>query len=74
MDVNVGWAAAYSAPDRGFPDDGTLAKGELNKSGWVYADLDFALLRSARADAQVFTRADWESQKEPSLSVTETKL
>ena len=27
VDVNTGWAAVYSTPDRGFPDDGILAKG-----------------------------------------------
>jgi predicted amidohydrolase len=74
VDVNVGWAAVYSTPDRGFPDDGVIARGELNKPGWVYADLDFALLRSARNEAQVFTRADWDSQQKPSLAVMETKF
>jgi predicted amidohydrolase len=71
VDVNIGWAAVYATPDRGFPDDGILAKGELNKPGWVYAELDFPLLRAARANAQVFTRADWDSQNQPSLTVTQ---
>ncbi len=70
IDVNIGWAAAYSAPDRGFPDDGTLAKGEINQPGWVMADLDFAALKATRTKAQVFTRADWEDQALPGLGVT----
>ena len=70
VDVNTGWAAVYATPDRGFPDDGILARGELNKPGWVYVELDFGLLRAARANAQVFTRADWDSQDQPSLKVT----
>jgi predicted amidohydrolase len=69
VDVNIGWAALYATPDRGFPDDGVLARGELNQPGWVYADLDFKLLRAARTNAQVFTRADWDSQERPSLKV-----
>ena len=74
VDVNVGWAALYATPDRGFPEDGILAKGELNAPGWIFADLDFALLRAARANAQVFTRADWDSQNIPSLRVTQAHL
>jgi predicted amidohydrolase len=74
LDTNIGWAAAYSAPDVGLPDDGVLTKGELNKPGWVYADLDFALLARARRHAQVFTRADWDTQALPGLAVTETRL
>ncbi|HWY61022.1 MAG TPA: carbon-nitrogen hydrolase family protein [Rhizomicrobium sp.] len=71
VDVNVGWAAVYAMPDRGFPDDGILARGELNKPGWIYVELDFPLLRAARANAQVFTRTDWDSQSQPSLAVTQ---
>jgi predicted amidohydrolase len=74
VDVNTGWAAVYSAPDRGFPDDGVLAKGALDQPGWVYAELDFALLARARRHAQVFTRADWDGQTLPDLKVTETKF
>ena len=70
VDVNIGWAALYSTPDRGFPDDGTLAKGDLNMPGWVMAALDFALLKSAREQAQVFSALDWEAQALPDLSVT----
>ena len=74
VDVNRGWAAVYATPDRGFPDDGMLAKGEPDQPGWVTAELDFDQLRAARKDAQVFTRADWDSQDQPSLSVTETRF
>ena len=74
VDVNDGWAAAYATPDRGFPDDGILARGQRNSPGWVTAELDFDLLRAARAKAQVFTRADWNSQDRPSLDVAPVKL
>jgi predicted amidohydrolase len=74
VDVNRGRAAAYATPDRGFPDDGILARGELDQPGWVYADLDFDRLRAARQNAQVFTRVDWDAQALPGLSVTQTKF
>jgi predicted amidohydrolase len=69
VDVNVGWAAAYATPDRGFPDDGVLAKGDLGRPGWVMAELDFALLKAARGRAQVFSARDWDGQAQPGLDV-----
>jgi predicted amidohydrolase len=74
VDVNIGWAALYSAPDRGFPDDGVLARGDQDQPGWVMGELDFAALKVARAEAQVFTRADWPSQALPDLFVTAQPL
>jgi predicted amidohydrolase len=74
VDVNIGWAAVYAMPDRGFPDDGVLAKGELNRPGWVTAELDFARLKAARGQAQVFTAKDWDSQSLPHLTVTTRTL
>ncbi|WP_300299818.1 carbon-nitrogen hydrolase family protein [Ferrovibrio sp.] len=69
VDVNLGWAGVFAAPDRGLPDDGVIVQGKLNAPGWVYADLDFGLLRRARDNAQVFTRRDWDGQMRPSLAV-----
>jgi len=74
VDVNHGWAAAYATPDRGFPDDGILAKGEPDRPGWVTADLDFDRLRAARDTAQVFTRRDWDGQSRPGLDVERVTL
>jgi hypothetical protein len=69
VDVNNGWAALYAAPDRGFPDDGILARGELNRPGWVMAELDFDRLKASHASAQVFTAKDWDTQAKPGLGV-----
>ena len=69
VDVNIGWAAAYAPPDRGFPDDGVLAAGVLDRPGWVETGLDFARLKTARGQAQVFTRRDWDGQGRPDLKV-----
>lgn len=74
VDVNTGWASVVAMPDRGFPDDGVIAQGRLNEPGWVYARLDFAALKAAREDTQVFTRRDWDSQDRPSLDVAMVKL
>lgn len=69
VDVNNGWAAVYATPDRGFPDNGVLARGTMNAPGWVHAELDFDRLHATRETAQVFTRKDWDGQSRPSLSV-----
>jgi predicted amidohydrolase len=42
-----------------FPD-GVVAQGELNQSGWVYADLDLDLLARARREGQVHNYQDWD--------------
>jgi len=74
VDVNVGWAGVYAAPDRGLPDDGVIVEGSLSKPGWVLAQLDFDALRRSRDEAQVFTRRDWPAQSQPSLDVEAVRL
>ena len=75
VDVNIGWAAVYAAPDRGFPDDGVLAKGELNRPGWVMAELDFARLKAARAPCPGLYRPRLGRRRRlPGLDVTRVTL
>ncbi|MFO0997263.1 MAG: carbon-nitrogen hydrolase family protein [Alphaproteobacteria bacterium] len=64
VDENVGAAGAFGPIDRGFPSDGTIATGELNAPGWVFADLDFEAARKVRSEtAQVFNARDWEKEE-----------
>ena len=53
LDQNRGAAAIYGPVDRGFADDGVIARGAFDTPGWVMADLDFAALAKVRADGQV---------------------
>lgn len=62
VDVNIGAAGVYTPIDYGFPDDGVLAVGELNRPQWVYADLDFAKAEEVRRSGQVFNFRDWPTQ------------
>jgi predicted amidohydrolase len=62
VDVNVGAAAIYAPVDRGFPDDGVLATGELNAAQWVYADVNLAAIAEVRRSGQVFNYRDWPGQ------------
>jgi predicted amidohydrolase len=62
VDVNIGAAAAFAPPDRGLPDDGVVARGEMNLPGWVYADLDLEAIRRVRTEGQVLNSRDWSRQ------------
>lgn len=62
VDVNIGAAAIYTPVDRGFPDDGILAIGELNASQWVFAEIDLDSIAGVRENGQVFNYRDWPLQ------------
>ena len=62
MDDNFGAAGVYGPPDRGFPEDGVVAIGELGKPGWVYADLDLDKVADLREDGGVLNYQHWPEQ------------
>jgi len=68
VDVNIGAAAVYTPVDRGFPDNGVLACGELNRVQWVYAELSLAGIAAVRAQGQVFNYRDWPLQERFALN------
>ncbi|HQU02508.1 MAG TPA: carbon-nitrogen hydrolase, partial [Acetobacteraceae bacterium] len=59
LDDNRGYAAAFGPVDRGFPDDGVLARGVMNQPGLVFADLDPQRIESVRQTGAVLNHADW---------------
>ncbi len=59
LDANRGYAAVFGPVDRGFPEDGVIARGALDEPGWVYATLDPARLEAVRADGGVRNHRDW---------------
>lgn len=62
LDKNIGAAGVYTPVDHGFPVSGVLARGELNKPQWVYADLRIAEIARVRKSGQVFNYRDWPDQ------------
>lgn len=62
VDRNTGAAAVYAPVDYGFPDDGVLVEGELDRAQWVYADLDLGALAEVRRHGQVCNFRDWDAQ------------
>lgn len=62
VDVNRGAAAVYGPPDRGFPDDGVIALGDLDKPQWVLAEIDTGRVADLRADGGVLNARHWAEQ------------
>jgi predicted amidohydrolase len=60
--MNIGAAGFFAPPDRGFPENGVLALGEMNNPQWLVQDLDLDLLRSVRIHGGVRTFAHWQEQ------------
>ena len=59
IDDNHGAAAIYGPVDGALWSDGIVARGAIDVSGWVIADLDFEALARVRADGQVRNYRDW---------------
>jgi predicted amidohydrolase len=59
LDENHGYAAIFGPVDRGFPDDGVIARGALDQPAWLFADLDSTRLDGVREDGAVFNFKDW---------------
>lgn len=53
VDINFGYAAAYSTPDINFPEEGILVIGTPQVAKWLYIDLNFEQIRNVRTNGQV---------------------
>ncbi len=62
VDVNIGAAGIYTPVDRGFPENGILASGDLNAVQWVYSKIDLSACATVREHGQVFNYRDWPLQ------------
>ena len=62
VDVNMGRAAIYGPPDRGWPDSGILAESAPNVAGWAVASVDRAAIARVRSDGGVLNWRDWPAQ------------
>lgn len=59
-----GAAGIYAPPDGDFPDDGLLARGEIDRPGWVLAEIDRGAIARVRERGRVLNMAHWPEQKE----------
>ena len=62
VDISVGAGGIFGPPDKGFPDTGVLAVGEINQPGWTYAEFDLQTIAHARTDGVVLNRRNWTRQ------------
>lgn len=62
VDENIGAAAIYGPPDRGFPSDGIFAQTALNAAGWAVADVSLAAIHDVRRDGGVLNHQHWAEQ------------
>lgn len=58
VDINYGYAAVYSSPDLGLPEEGIVAALPPLQAGWLHAALDLALLEVVRREGQVLNFRD----------------
>ncbi len=69
LDENRGYAAIFGPIDRGFPEDGVLARGALDAAQWVFADLDPSRIEAVRREGAVFNNRDWPESPFPAPAV-----
>lgn len=62
LDINRGAAGVYGPPDRGVPENGVIAIGEMDAPSWLFAELDQPHIRTLRADGAVLNHRDWHEQ------------
>lgn len=73
VDVNYGYAAFYSTPDKDLPEEGVLAQNSPQNEEWLIHTLDLSKLETVRNDGHVFNFKDHQNietrLKEEQISV-----
>ena len=65
LDANRGYAAVFGPVDRGFPEDGVIARSAMDEPGWLYAELDRAAIDAVRRDGAVLNHRDYPPAPPP---------
>ncbi|WP_353717309.1 carbon-nitrogen hydrolase family protein [Dyadobacter sp. 676] len=71
VDLNYGYAAFYTTPDKDMPEEGIIAKMPAQKEGWLVQTLHFGLLEEVRKDGHVFNFRD---QVQLAIGLAENKV
>lgn len=58
VDLNYGYAAFYTTPDKDLPEEGIIATETPQKEGWLIQSIDFSLTDEVRRDGHVFNCKD----------------
>jgi predicted amidohydrolase len=62
VDVNRGAAGIFGPPDRGLPEDGVIACGEVDAAQWLFGEIDLSRVAELRRDGGVLNTRDWQDQ------------
>ncbi len=65
LDVNRGYAAVFGPIDRGFPEDGVIARSTLDTPGWLHAELDPDAIHTVRRQGAVLNHRDYPAAPPP---------
>lgn len=58
VDINYGYAAFYTTPDKNMPEEGIIATMPAQQEGWLIEQLDFSFVDEVREDGHVFNFKD----------------
>lgn len=58
VDINYGYAAFYTTPDKNMPEEGIIATMPAQQEGWLIEQLDFTFVDEVREDGHVFNFKD----------------
>ena len=58
VDINYGFAAFYTTPDKDMPEEGIIATKTPQEAGWLIQTIDFSLTDEVRRDGHVFNFKD----------------
>ncbi|MDO6586887.1 carbon-nitrogen hydrolase family protein [Salipiger sp. 1_MG-2023] len=62
VETSRGRGGVFGPPDTGFPEDGIIAQGVMDRPGWTYADVDLDAVARVRKDGVVLNRTHWDEQ------------
>lgn len=68
-DINIGAAGLYGPPDVGFPDNGIIAEGVLNKPSWLFVEIHPKRVQTVRNRGVVRNFTHWAEQASHAVEV-----
>lgn len=67
VDENRGRAAIYGPPDGFWPETGIIAEGQMDRPGWVVAEVDLSRVAKSRTHGAVLPFAHWPESAQGDL-------
>ncbi len=58
VDINYGFGAFYTTPDKNLPEEGIISTSIAQEEGWLIETLDIEKIMQVRSDGQVFNFKD----------------